>query len=85
MNCKGVCRKHGKPCLATVESKALRMAEMATRELCGKRINVNGLKLWVEKHPKNAFPIYENEIGDIDADDADCILQYALFGELVFG
>ena len=50
---------------------------------------LNGFKIWMNR---GGFcsEILENCSGDldvscIDADDADSIIQYALFGELVFG
>lgn len=51
---------------------------------------VTGLKMWVGNHPESVSVIYEDgenhiDAGDIDADDADAILQYGTFGELVFG
>ena len=47
---------------------------------------VEGLSLWVKNHPKSVL-IVDGEIdaGQIDAGDADAILQYALFGKLVYG
>lgn len=47
--CKGICEKHGKPCLATTDPKALRMAEKATLKLCGNRIK-NVVKNGVLNH-----------------------------------
>ena len=46
---------------------------------------VKALKRYVEKNSDLA--IYENELdtGNIDADAADCIIQYALFGDIVYG
>jgi len=49
-----------------------------------------GLKMWVVNHPQSVTLVHEYgknyiDAGNIDADDADCILQYALFNEVVFG
>ena len=45
-----------------------------------------GIKLWVKNHPKQVHLVDgELDAGSIDAGDADAILQYALFGELVYG
>jgi hypothetical protein len=51
---------------------------------------VFGLKLWIVTHPDSYTLVTENgkhtiDAGDIDADDADAILQYALFGKVVYG
>lgn len=47
---------------------------------------IAGIQRWVEKHPRQVS-IIDGEIdaGQIDAGDADAILQYALFGKLVYG
>lgn len=39
----------------------------------------NGVTLWAKENG------YETPLGEVDAEAADCIIQYALFGELVFG
>ena len=39
----------------------------------------NGVALWAKENG------CETPLGEVDAEDADCIIQYALFGELVFG
>ena len=52
----------------------------------------SGLQKWIDKNP-NSVEIHHDyrnkyttlDIGNIDAGDADCIVQYALFGELVYG
>ena len=44
---------------------------------------LKGCKLFEEKHGKSLPLMLKN--GDFDAEDADCVVQYALFGELVFG
>lgn len=51
---------------------------------------VAGLQAWVSTYPGKAPLTTENKKGcldgcNMDADDADCILQYALFKEVVFG
>jgi hypothetical protein len=53
---------------------------------------LSGLKMWALTHPCNVSLMNEVgkrfpsiDAGDIDADQADCILQYALFQELVYG
>ena len=40
---------------------------------------IKGLQMWIDKHHVTTI-----DTGDIDADDADCIVQYALFGELKY-
>lgn len=56
---------------------------------------MKGLQMWIDEHHKvqlvriNNSSIYPYgyttiDTGDIDADDADCIVQYALFGELKY-
>ena len=40
---------------------------------------MKGLQMWIDKHHVTTI-----DTGDIDADDADCIVQYALFGELKY-
>ena len=50
---------------------------------------IEGLQEWVD-HTMNVPMITEDgkttiDAGNIDADDADSILQYALFGKLVYG
>jgi len=51
---------------------------------------MKGLQMWIDKHPSNVdiitLPNKYTTIntGQIDADDADCIVQYALFGELKY-
>ncbi len=48
-----------------------------------------GVRLWIEHSGR--LPVIENDddayidAGEIDAADADAIIQYALFGELVYG
>lgn len=45
---------------------------------------ISGLKLYLSK---NSEPICDGGIdaGAIDAEAADCIIQYAIFGEIVYG
>jgi hypothetical protein len=45
-----------------------------------KEMLVSGIQMWINNHrtPPEALENY-------DADDADCVLQYSLFKELVFG
>jgi hypothetical protein len=52
----------------------------------------NGVKVWAEKHPNtiaSTISTENNKItldpSNLDANDADAILQYALFGKLVYG
>tara|TARA_E500000305_G_C4001103_1_gene227421 strand:- start:865 stop:1335 length:471 start_codon:yes stop_codon:yes gene_type:complete len=56
---------------------------------------MKGLQMWIDEHHKvqlvriNNSSIYPYgyttiDTGDIDAHDADCIVQYALFGELKY-
>ncbi|MBP02361.1 MAG: hypothetical protein CMM25_06095 [Rhodospirillaceae bacterium] len=51
---------------------------------------MKGLQMWIDKHPSSvdivSLPNKYTTIntGQIDADDADCIVQYALFGELKY-
>ena len=44
---------------------------------------LNGCRLYEEKSGKSLSNIIDE--CEYDADDADCVMQYALFGELVFG
>jgi hypothetical protein len=49
-----------------------------------------GIKRWAHCHPNRVSIITENgrseiDAGNIDANEADTILQYALFGKWVFG
>ena len=46
---------------------------------------LNGVKLYFEQGCHVQVEDNAIEIGDIDAGDADCIVQFALFGEAVFG
>lgn len=53
---------------------------------------VKGVELWIAKHPQAVSFVKDHKSGkrqietcNVDADDADAILQYALFGELVYG
>lgn len=69
--------------------KILPREDTVTVILDKKRL-IGGLEKWIMRHPSNVSLINENgkngiDAGDIDADDADAILQYAVFGELVFG
>jgi len=69
--------------------KILPQDDNVTVVLNKKRL-VFGLKEWITKCPDKVSLINENgknciDAGNVDADDADAILQYALFEELVFG
>ena len=46
---------------------------------------LNGVKLYLEEG--NHVSVEDNALdaADIDANDADCIIQFALFGEVTFG
>ena len=44
---------------------------------------LNGIKLYEEKHGRNVTKMMDD--GDFDAEDADCVIQYGLFNEVVFG
>ena len=49
-----------------------------------------GIKRWAHRHPNHVSIITEHgkselDVGNIDASDADAILQYSLFGKLMFG
>lgn len=44
---------------------------------------LNGCKIYVEKTKRDIHQIMNDS--DFDAEDADMIIQYALFGEIVFG
>lgn len=49
---------------------------------------LNGMKLWIESGACYEWGAVENnklETGQIDAVAADSIVQYALFGEIVYG
>lgn len=60
-------------------------------EVITKNSLINGVKMWASFFPSNIC--FVNEAGsthsidtcNIDASDADSILQYAVFGKLVFG
>jgi hypothetical protein len=45
-----------------------------------KEILVSGIQQWINHHSKPS-----EALENYDADDADCVLQYAVFGQLVFG
>jgi hypothetical protein len=45
-----------------------------------KEMLVSGIQTWINNHTCSPEALM-----DYDADDADCVLQYAVFGELVFG
>lgn len=51
---------------------------------------IAGVKQLIDEHPDRVSVMYEDkknhiDFGNMDADDADAILQYAVFGDLVFG
>lgn len=46
---------------------------------------LNGVKLYFEDGCHVQIEDGSIDTGDIDANDADCIIQFALFGEVVFG
>ena len=49
---------------------------------------INGFKLWVENGANDFGGVTANGIVDtcnIDAADADAIIQYAIFGEVIYG
>lgn len=48
---------------------------------------LNGLRLWLMNGMDVDHGVYEGKLdtGAIDASSADCIIQYALFGKIVFG
>nr|WP_325229192.1 hypothetical protein [uncultured Oscillibacter sp.] len=46
---------------------------------------LNGVKLYFEDGCHVQVEDNRIDAGDIDAGDADCIIQFALFGEVVFG
>lgn len=48
---------------------------------------LRGLRMWIMRHKATGAvqPDGTIETGWIDAGDADCIVQYAVFGELVYG
>jgi len=47
---------------------------------------IAGVQMWVDKYPDKVSIVHNIiDSGDIDANEADSILQYALFKELVFG
>ena len=46
---------------------------------------LNGVKLYFEQGCHVQVEDSTIDAGDIDANDADCIIQFALFGEVVFG
>ena len=55
-----------------------------------KNMIVSGLSKWAENYQNHVSIVTERgkcmiDAGDIDADDADIIFQYALFNDVVFG
>lgn len=46
---------------------------------------LNGVKLYFEQGCHVQVEDNAIDAGDIDANDADCIIQFAIFGEVVFG
>ena len=55
-----------------------------------KQILIAGIQMWVDERPDSICTTHQNkkitiDAGDIDADDADMILQYSIFKEVVFG
>ena len=46
---------------------------------------LNGVKLYFEQGCHVQVEDNAIDAGDIDANDADCIVQFAVFGEVVFG
>lgn len=46
---------------------------------------LNGVKLYFEQGCHVQVEDNAIDAGDIDANDADCIIQFAVFGEVVFG
>jgi hypothetical protein len=56
-----------------------------------KNMLVEGLDKWAKNYPTHVSIVHENtgkstiDAGDIDADDADIILQYALFNDVIYG
>jgi hypothetical protein len=47
---------------------------------------IAGVQMWADKYPDKVSIVHNIiDSGDIDANEADAILQYALFKELVFG
>ena len=46
---------------------------------------LNGVKLYFEQGCHVQVEDNAIDTGDIDANDADCIVQFAVFGEVIFG
>jgi hypothetical protein len=46
---------------------------------------LKGIQLYFESGGRIATEDGEIDIGDVDAEIADCIVQYGIFGEIVFG
>lgn len=46
---------------------------------------LNGVKLYFEQGCHIQVEDNRIDTGDMDANDADCIVQFALFGEVIFG
>ena len=46
---------------------------------------LEGIRLWIERGGSGMVDGGRIDTCSIDADEADCIVQYALFGKLVFG
>lgn len=66
--------------------------EMCDREsddkwILNKEKFLNGVKLWIEKgyNPRGSVRDGKIDTYELDAQDADNIVQLALFGEIVFG
>ena len=53
--------------------------------LVNKQTVAEGCRISIEKGQPYAEYILQKDAGMIDANDADCIIQYACFGELVYG
>ena len=61
------------------------------KETLTKGALVNGVSIWATNHPTNMTIVDDGnghmtiDTANIDASDADAILQYALFGKVVYG
>ena len=46
---------------------------------------IDGIQQFIDHNAKHGNNIIPNEHWDYDLNDADCILQFACYGELIFG
>ena len=66
------------------------LEEKQVKHKLTKQILIAGIQMWVDERPDSICTTHHNkkitiDAGVIDAHDADMILQYALFKEVIFG